>query len=80
MRCDVMSVPHHGSVNTLDKNFTDRLDAQVYIFSCDRRQYERQNSESEAKIRNWFYTYRDGAIKLTIGAEEDISVSRFKGR
>jgi competence protein ComEC len=78
LRCEVMVVPHHGSINTLDENFTDKLDGQIYICICDHRQFERLQEKSQGNKTGWFYTARDGAIKLTVSAKGDISAVRSR--
>jgi beta-lactamase superfamily II metal-dependent hydrolase len=78
LRCDVMIVPHHGSINTLDVNFTDKLDGQIYICICDSRQFERLQGKNQGYKTGWFYTARDGAIKVAISAKGDISVVRSR--
>jgi competence protein ComEC len=53
LRCEVMVVPHHGSINTLDENFTDKLDGQIYICICDHRQFERLQEKSQGNKTGW---------------------------
>ena len=69
LKADVVVVPHHGSVKTLDTTFLESVDAEVLICSCGQREYERMNdlpaSQGPNKAR-WFYTPRDGAIALWI--------------
>src|SRR4030043_442897 len=48
LKADVVVVPHHGSVTTLDAEFLEHLDADVLICSCGRRQYERIDRDTES--------------------------------
>jgi competence protein ComEC len=69
LKADVVVVPHHGSVKTLDTTFLESLDAEVLICSCGQREYERMNDLPASQGPNkatWFYTPGDGAIALWI--------------
>ncbi|MHC4293865.1 MAG: DNA internalization-related competence protein ComEC/Rec2, partial [Planctomycetota bacterium] len=68
LECDAMIIPHHGSITTLADNFIEDLCSNIHICSCDRRQFDRRGTNNET---NWFYTARDGAIELTVGAKGD---------
>lgn len=77
LNADVVVVPHHGSINTLDKSFLDKLDAEVLICSCNRRQYEAARdilTDDQAEV---FYTNRDGAVTLRIDGNGKISTETF---
>jgi competence protein ComEC len=74
---DVVVVPHHGSINTLDKSFIDKLNAKILICSCNRRQYEAARdilTEDRAEV---FYTHRDGAVTLRIDGNGKITTETF---
>jgi len=78
LKVDIVVVPHHGSVKTLEDGFLESLDAEISICSCGRRDYERHQENNEhrtrnsnyrtvnAKFRKGFYTAKDGAITLYI--------------
>jgi competence protein ComEC len=74
---EVVVVPHHGSVNTLEADFLDELGAEILICSCSRRQYERQqgyNGQDRAKV---FYTPKDGAVTVCINRNGTIRTDVF---
>ena len=72
---EVVVVPHHGSVNTLEADFLDELGADILICSCSRRQYERQQIyKGETKQ---FYTSKDGAITICIDEDGKIKSDVF---
>ncbi|HEW79323.1 MAG TPA: hypothetical protein ENH34_05090 [Phycisphaerales bacterium] len=71
LKADIVVVPHHGSVKTTDADFLENLDADILIYSCSRRQYERTSRDSLPVTRDpnkakLFYTARDGAITVCI--------------
>lgn len=61
-------VPHHGSPRTQDKDFLSRLGAELYIYSCNRSQYERcqSNAVKDSDGVRSFFTARDGFISFSI--------------
>jgi competence protein ComEC len=72
---EVVVVPHHGSVNTLEADFLDELGADILICSCGRIQYERQQVyKGEVKQ---FYTPKDGAITICIDEDGKIKTNVF---
>ncbi|MHC4168381.1 MAG: ComEC/Rec2 family competence protein [Planctomycetota bacterium] len=82
LEADVVIVPHHGSVRTLDATFLESLNAEVLICSCDRKQYERsitgmsQTHETSNAVRR-FYTAKDGAISVTVCQDGSITTEPF---
>ncbi len=64
LKSEVIVVPHHGSNNTLDIDFLKKLDADVLLYSCSRKQYKRQQKNKQQNKAKVFYTARDGAIAV----------------
>jgi beta-lactamase superfamily II metal-dependent hydrolase len=77
---EVVIVPHHGSVNTLEADFLDELGADVLICSCSRRQYERQQGYKGQEKAKAFYTPKDGAINVCIDSDGRIKTDVFAKR
>ncbi len=71
LKADIVVIPHHGSVKTLEPDFLAKLDADVLICSCDQNQYERTQTDLGLLIHNpdeskLYYTARDGAVTVSI--------------
>jgi DNA internalization-related competence protein ComEC/Rec2 len=78
LKADIVVVPHHGSVNTLEDNFLEKLDADILIYSCDRSQYERQQQMIKEKSNTkLFYTPKDGTITIRINKDSTIEADVF---
>jgi len=85
LKADVVVVPHHGSAKTAEPNFLESLDADIFICSCGRNQYEKQQVNSELVepvIENKdnsrvFYTARDGAITIRVEKDGTITTDVF---
>jgi len=78
LKADVVIVPHHGSVNTLENNFLEKLDADILICSCGRSQYERQQQMIKAKTSaRSFYTPKNGAIVVYISSDGVMETKTF---
>ncbi|MFC1738469.1 DNA internalization-related competence protein ComEC/Rec2 [Planctomycetota bacterium] len=77
LSCDVVVVPHHGSINTILADFTEKLDASISICSCSRRQYESQQVKRRNNDSKWLYTARDGALTITANSGGLVSAQRF---
>ncbi len=73
----VVVVPHHGSVNTLKPDFLERLDANILICSCGRRSFKKLG-EQRIDSKKQFFTYRDGAITVSIDKSGKIKTSKFR--
>jgi len=77
LKAGVVVVPHHGSAKTLEAGFLESLEADILIYSCGLRQYERQQtSKRESKAKS-FYTVRDGAITVCISKDGTIRTATF---
>jgi competence protein ComEC len=77
LKVDIVVVPHHGSPKTSEASFLKNLDADILIYSCDRRQYERQQMNKEQNKAKSFYTVRDGAITASICKDGTIRTATF---
>ncbi|MFH1716250.1 MAG: MBL fold metallo-hydrolase, partial [Planctomycetota bacterium] len=82
LRADVVVVPHHGSIVTLDTEFLKSLDADVLIYSCDRTQYERiaRDTERAAHVSEEaksFYTAENGAIVVRVEKDGSLNTDFF---
>jgi competence protein ComEC len=74
LQADIVVLPHHGSVNTLEAGFINTLNPKITIASCGLNQLEKQNQILPQKAAK-LYTYRDGAITISIDSTGRISVS-----
>jgi len=77
LKADVVVVPHHGSAKTLEPAFLKNLDADILIYSCGLRQYERQQMNKEQNKAKSFYTVRDGAITVCVSKDGTIRTATF---
>ncbi len=75
LKADVVFVPHHGSINTLDLNFLQKLQASILICSCSRSHYETRPLSSMKGAK--FYTVRDGSVRISIDPQGRIEHSSF---
>jgi competence protein ComEC len=71
LKADIVVIPHHGSVKTLESDFLTKLDANVLICSCDQGQYERVQSDLRLLVPNpveskLYYTTTDGAVSVSV--------------
>ncbi len=83
LKADVVVVPHHGSISSLEPGFIENLDANILIYSCSRSQYGRINHDPRFIIRGpnnskSFYTPKDGTIRMRIERSGTISITTFK--
>ena len=78
LKADIVVVPHHGSVNTLEDDFLEKLDADILICSCGRSQYERQQQMIKGKGNaKSFYTPEHGAVAVSISRDGMIKATAF---
>ncbi len=78
MKADIVFVPHHGSVSTLDDDFLRKLDPDILIYSCDRTQYERQSRIiKKDDSTESFYTSKHGTIVVCINRNGLVSTKTF---
>jgi len=69
LKADVVVVPHHGSIRTLDGGFLPRLGATALLCSCARRDFEQGRVIDPRSHAGACFTARDGAISICIGAD-----------
>jgi competence protein ComEC len=70
LKANIVLVPHHGSVSTLDDDFLQRLEPDVLIYSCEQSRYERQSGSIKRDDNTEsFYTYKHGAIVVRISRD-----------
>jgi len=75
LKADVVFVPHHGSINTLELSFLEKLQASILICSCGQSQIE---TEPLSLVKGEkFETVRDGAITISIDPAGRIKSSSF---
>ncbi|MBW7989314.1 MAG: DNA internalization-related competence protein ComEC/Rec2 [Planctomycetes bacterium] len=78
LKADIVFVPHHGSVSTLEDDFLRKLDPDILIYSCDRTQYERRariiKKDDSAES---FYTSKHGTVVVCISGDGLVSTKTF---
>jgi competence protein ComEC len=78
LRADIVVIPHHGSVRTLDATFLESLNAKVLICSCDRTQYERAVAATRTSSgAKWLYTAQDGAVTVIVNRDGRVQTTAF---
>ena len=78
LKVDIVVVPHHGSVNTLEADFLEKLDVDILICSCGRTQYEGQQQMIKRKGNTEsFYTPEHGAITVCIDKNGTVGTTAF---
>jgi competence protein ComEC len=83
LKVDVVFVPHHGSINTLEPDFLRYLNADILICSCGLSQYQNAGNISPNPPDNShpvkiFYTYKDGAVTVSIDKKGTICSDIFR--
>jgi competence protein ComEC len=78
LNANIVFVPHHGSVSTLEADFLKKLDPDILIYSCDRTQYERQsriiNKDDSTES---FYTSKHGTVVVCVSRDGLVSTKTF---
>jgi competence protein ComEC len=72
LKADVVVVPHHGSIRTLNDDFIRHLEPTLLLCSCGRTDYERgrviaaprAGSLPESQATALWVTARDGAVTV----------------
>ena len=77
LKADVVIVPHHGSVATLDSRFLEKLQPHILICSCSRSAYEKQQVITQKDKSEVFYTATDGAVTIHITKDGTIKTTTF---
>jgi competence protein ComEC len=74
LKADVVIVPHHGSLRTLDDGFLQQLEPSLLICSCGRTDYERgrviaprpEGPDPNSRATVLLITARDGAVTVHV--------------
>jgi competence protein ComEC len=66
LRADVVVVPHHGSVRTLDGRFLDQLAPRVLLCSCGVQDFEQGRVMKAPMCGKLLVTARNGAVNVCI--------------
>jgi competence protein ComEC len=74
---DVLVLPHHGSTTNLDAHFVESLKPTVVVASCSKRSVKNTYHPPEESSIHAFYTADDGAVKINITANGNLSTNRF---
>ena len=78
LKADIVFVPHHGSLSTLEDEFLIKLNPDMLIYSCDRTQYERRFSTiTKDDSTKSFYTYKHGTIVVCVSRDGLVSTKTF---
>ncbi len=82
LKADIVTVPHHGSVNTLEPGFLESLNADILICNCGRGQYKDKNGMLGPEIyetnnARLYRTSTNGAITICVGKDGQIRSSAF---
>lgn len=77
LEADIVVMPHHGSIKTLNPGFIKRLGADILICSCGRDQYEKQQVFRPKDEAGLFYTPKHGAITVCINKDGQVKVRTF---
>jgi competence protein ComEC len=86
LKADVVVVPHHGSVRTLDGDFMKQLEPRLLICSCGRRDYEQgrvaqpppAGSTPEGGGATLLVTAVDGAVNVCIDRTGTVKAAALK--
>ena len=83
LKADVVVLPHHGSVSTLEPDFLEKLGADIMLCSCGQNQYKSiNNSPAVERIlsnaKKTFFTYSDGAATVSIDKKGNIKSVPFR--
>jgi beta-lactamase superfamily II metal-dependent hydrolase len=77
LRPDIIVVPHHGSARTMDTEFLKTLAPDIFVCSCGRSHYERQQVIEPGNNAQSFYTAKDGAVTVRIDREGTLRAEAF---
>lgn len=77
LKVDVISLPHHGSVNNLNPRFVEHFKPSVVIASCSQRTVENAYCPPAESSTQAYYTAVDGAVTLKIRADGTFSAAGY---
>jgi len=66
LKPEVVLVPHHGLVRTLDAGFLEELEADILICSCGRSDYKNNRTINPKSKAKWLCTAEHGAVVVCI--------------
>lgn len=78
LTADVVIVPHHGSIRTLDSRFLEQLAPSILICSCGQRDYEQRRVLGSSATGQLLITARDGAVNVCIEPTGMIQTTALK--
>jgi competence protein ComEC len=77
LKADIVVIPHHGSVKSLDTDFIKNLASDILICSCSQTQYEKYQKTERALKTKSFYTAMHGAITIRINKNSTVTTDVF---
>lgn len=80
LKADVVVLPHHGSMTTLDKQFVAAFEPSVVIASCAAGRLGNAFVPTADSAVEAFYTPVDGAVTVTIKADGTLCAVGFKSQ
>jgi len=75
IRADVVVAPHHGSTTTAEPDFLKKLEPDILICSCGRREYETQRKIESQGAAQHFYTPEHGTVTIRIAKDGIITTT-----
>lgn len=79
LKADVVVVPHHGSVRTLDDEFLAQLEPRILVCSCGRADYEQGRVLEGPEGIPLVITALDGAAAICINRAGAITIGSVTG-
>jgi len=77
IRPQIVIAPHHGSTRTLNAEFFEKLQEKILIYSCNERQYERQQAAGRERNARAYYTAADGAVTICVDKNGEVEADTF---
>ncbi|MCK4887327.1 MAG: DNA internalization-related competence protein ComEC/Rec2 [Planctomycetes bacterium] len=78
LKCDILIAPHHGSANTINYDFLKHISPEIIICSCSKTQYEKNRVIKKHPGSKFYYTPRDGYIRVNINKTNQMNISPYK--
>jgi competence protein ComEC len=75
LKPDVLIVPHHGSLNTLDPKFLESLDPEILICSCSQAALANKQTLAQFQEKQVLHTATHGAVSITVKPSGQLSIS-----
>lgn len=80
LKADILSVPHHGSVKTLEQNFIKTIKPSAVICSCSEPSYKKGQVIGQLDNIQTYYTGTDGAITICIDRDGVLRITTFNNK